>query len=179
MKAYIYKASKVLEVISSCETLFNILFRDLEDSGWFTRKSESKVAKVKFRNGAEEWRRDITGFLFAFISVYSEPQLAKIISGLPSADLAEIETYRQSKEGEMLKAGSEAASGHENKIRLCFEENLRRLDELSKIQIDAYIDDLTTVVTMSLPRKITATQWFDLSTKMCREAVFDDHFQRL
>ncbi|KAK2469109.1 hypothetical protein H9L39_19377 [Fusarium oxysporum f. sp. albedinis] len=134
MKAYIYKASKVLEVISSCETLFNILFRDLEDSGWFTRKSESKVAKVKFRNGAEEWRRDldIARFLFAFSSVYSERQLAKIISGLPSADLVEIEIYRQSKEGEMLKAGSEAASGHENNIRSCFEENLRRLDELSK-----------------------------------------------
>jgi hypothetical protein len=134
MDAYIYKASKVLEVISSCETLFNILFRDLEDSGWFIRKSESKVAKVKFRNGAEEWRRDldIARFLFAFSSVYSERQLAKIISGLPSADLVEIETYRQSKEGEMLKAGSEAASGHENNIRSCFEENLRRLDELSK-----------------------------------------------
>ncbi|KAG5796058.1 hypothetical protein H9Q69_004892 [Fusarium xylarioides] len=132
MNAYIDKASKVLEAISSSETLFNILFRNLEDSGWFIRKSESKEAKVKYRNGAEESPRDITGFLFAFISVYSEPQLAKIISGLPSADLAEIETYRQSKEGEMLKVGSEAASGHENKIRLCFEENLRRLDELSK-----------------------------------------------
>jgi hypothetical protein len=133
MNAYIYKASKVLEVILSCETLFDILFRDLEDSGWFIRKSESKEAKVKFRNGAEESRRDldIARFLFAFSSVHSEPQLAKIISGLPSADLAEIETYRQSKEGEMLKAGSEAARGHENKIRLCFEENLRRLDELS------------------------------------------------
>ncbi|KAG5804102.1 hypothetical protein H9Q71_011317 [Fusarium xylarioides] len=134
LNTYIDKASKVLEVISSCETLFDILFRNLEDSGWFIRKSKSKEAKVKFRNGAEESRRDrdIAGFLFAFGSIYSAPQLAKIISGLPSVDLADIETYRQSKEGEMLKAGSEAASGHEDHIRFCFEENLRRLDELSK-----------------------------------------------
>ncbi|KAF5966191.1 ankyrin [Fusarium coicis] len=132
MKAYIDKASKVLEVISSGETLFDILLGNLEDSGWFMRKSESEDTKTKFRNGAENSRRDrdIAGFLFC--SVYCERLLAKIISGLPSADLTEIEAYSQSKEGEMLKAGREAAWGHENKIRSCFEDKLGTLDELSK-----------------------------------------------
>ncbi|KAF5710822.1 ankyrin [Fusarium mundagurra] len=132
MNAYIDKASKVLEVISSGETLFDILLGNLEDSGWFIRKSEFKESKVKFRNEESRRYRDIAGFLFFFNSVYSAPQLAKIIQGLPSADLAEIETYRHSKEGEMLKAGSEAAWGHENKIRSCFEDKLGTLDELSK-----------------------------------------------
>ncbi|KAH7247699.1 uncharacterized protein BKA55DRAFT_595251 [Fusarium redolens] len=105
MNAYIDKASKVLEAISSSETLFNILFRNLED-----------IPRVKIEGDR--------GHLVRSRSM-----------------VALLEAKRRLK----------VADG--NRARL-----------INGYTADAYIDDLTTVVTMSLPRKITATQWFDLTS---------------
>ncbi|KAF5707892.1 ankyrin repeat domain-containing protein [Fusarium mundagurra] len=157
MNAYIDKASKVLKVISPYETLTDIFLEALELNGWFMGTSESK--EMEFREVAKK-SRDMARFLFAFGIGFDQAPVPLIFSRL-YADWAEIKLYLQSQEGEMLKAGNEAARG--GLLNLIYLLTLVRISWSSQTGIldgyrcrDNYGDDASTT------QGHTAMQWFDL-----------------